>query len=249
MTGQAWADDAFASVMIVTACYCLVRLVVSWRLHRPADHVLDATHVLMGAAMAAMLLSGLAGFWRGGLEAVFAVAALWFGWAAIRQRQAHQLQHALAATAMIYMLSAGRSGGDRSASGPMGAMSGPGPLALVLVLVLVGYVIWTADQLAALPRVAVLAAGAPARGSTLAREGSAPARAGDRWARGSQRATAGPGARPATGVGLRPATGAGLRPAGQQAARRRMVPLSPRLAVCCDLVMGVTMGYMLVSMH
>jgi hypothetical protein len=226
VTGQPWADDAFAGVMIVTACYCLGRLAVSWRLRRPADHVLDATHVLMGAAMAAMLLSRLGGSWLDGLQAVFGVTALWFGWVAVRQRQAHQLQHALAATAMMYMLGTGRGAGGPAASGPMGAMSGPGALALVLTLALVGYVIWTADQLAALPRVAALAAGAPAAGPMQASDGGA-----------------------AAGSGERPAARSGERQAGQPAATRRAVPVSPRLAACCDLVMGVTMGYMLVLMH
>jgi len=226
VSGQPWADDAFAGVMIVTACYCLGRLAVSWRLRRPADHVLDATHVLMGAAMAAMLLSRLGGSWLDGLQAVFGVAALWFGWAVVLQREAHQLQHALAATAMMYMLGAGRSAGGPAGRGLMGAMPGPAPLALVLTLALVGYVIWTADQLAALPRVAALAAlaGAPDGGTMQASV-----------------VAAGPGESPAA----RP----GERQAGQPAATRRAVPMSPRLAACCDLVMGVTMGYMLVLMH
>jgi hypothetical protein len=233
VSGQPWADDAFAGVMIVTACYCLGRLAVSWRLRRPADHVLDATHVLMGAAMAAMLLSRLGGSWLDVLQAVFGVAALWFGGVAVRQRQAHQLQHALAAAAMTYMLGAGRSAGGPAGRGLMGAMPGPAALALVLTLALVGYVIWTADQLAGLPRVAALAAvavAAPAGGTMLASDAAAV---------GSHERQAGrPGERQV-----------GQRQAGQLAATRRAAPMSPRLAACCDLVMGVTMGYMLVLMH
>ena len=40
-------------------------------------------------------------------------------------------------------------------------------------------------------------------------------------------------------------------PGGDAAARpwpRRGVPLSPRLAACCEIVMGITMGYMLIVM-
>jgi hypothetical protein len=190
----------------------------------------------MGAAMAAMLLSRLGGSWLDGLQAVFGVAALWFGWVAVRQRQAHQLQHALAATAMMYMLGAGRSSGGLAGRGLMGAMPGPGALALGLTLALVGYVIWTADQFAALPRVAALAAlavGAPAGGTMLASDA----------ATGSRERQA------ATGPREHQAAGPGERQAGQPAATRRAVPMSPRLAACCDLVMGVTMGYMLVLMH
>ncbi len=216
MSGQTWADDAFAAVMIVTSGYCLGRLAVSRRLGRPADHVLDATHVLTGAAMAAMLLGRLSASWLGGLQVAFSVAALWFAWVAIRERNLHQVQHALAATAMIYMLGAGRSAGGPAATGPMSAMPGPGGLALVLVLGLLGYVIWTADQLAALPRVAAL--------SAAALGGAAPG-------------SAEPG-------GAEPAP---ARPV--PATTLRAVPMSPRLAACCDLAMGVTMGYMLILTH
>ena len=227
MSGQGWADDAFAAVMIVTAGYCLGRLAVSGRLRRPADHVLDATHVLMGAAMAAMLLGRLSASWLGGLQAAFGVAALWFAWLAIRDRQLHQAQHVLAATAMIYMLGAGQSAGGPAPTGPMSAMPGPGGLALVLVLGLLGYVIWTADQLATLPRVAALSA--PVPGPAV----PGPAVSG---AAAASRAAPAPAPAPAP---ARPGR-AGALPA---------VPMSPRLAACCDLAMGVTMGYMLIRMR
>jgi hypothetical protein len=231
VSGQAWADDAFAALMIVTAGYCLGRLAVSRRRRRPADHVLDATHVLMGAAMAAMLLARLSGSWLGGLQAAFGVAALWFAWLAIRGRQLHQVQHALAATAMIYMLGAGRGAGGLAAAGPMTAMPGPGGLALVLALGLLGYVIWTADQLAALPRVAApgpAASGSAATGTGAPRD-AAPGEAAPRDAA--------------------PGGAAAGRPRLARPATLRAVPMSPRLAACCDLAMGVTMGYMLIGMH
>ncbi len=90
-------------------------------------------------------------------------------------------------------------------------------LALAFSLVLLGFVVWTTDRLTSLAPVAALAR----------RAGSAPGRA-----------DAGPGA--AAGAGL----GESLRPAA--AAPGRAVPLSPRLSACCEIAMGITMGYMLI---
>jgi hypothetical protein len=40
---------------------------------------------------------------------------------------------------------------------------------------------------------------------------------------------------------------AGLRQGdARPPSQRRAVPLSPRLAACCEIAMGVTMGYMLI---
>jgi hypothetical protein len=75
---------------------------------------------------------------------------------------------------------------------------------------MLGYVIWTADRLTALPRVAALAAWitAPSPGSS---------------------------------------SGAGL-PASFAEGEASRPQMSPRLAACCEIAMGVTMGYMLIQM-
>ena len=88
MAGPSWLAWAFASVVIIVAGYCLTRLVASWRQHRPSDHRVDAIHVLMGVAMAGMLVPRLAVFWVGGWEVVFGMGAAWFGWLAIREFRA-----------------------------------------------------------------------------------------------------------------------------------------------------------------
>ncbi len=59
MTGQSWLADTFAGIMIITAIYCASRLVISRRQHRPTDHQVDGVHVLMGVAMAGMLVPRL----------------------------------------------------------------------------------------------------------------------------------------------------------------------------------------------
>jgi len=101
-------------------------------------------------------------------------------------------------------------------------------LALVLAFALIGYVVWTADRLSSLAPVAALAA----------RSAPVPVLAG---------AVAG------GGVSLADAGGEGAgstsRDDGQAPARPgRRAPLSPRLAACCEIAMGVTMGYMLILM-
>ena len=197
----------------------------------------------MGVAMAGMLVPRLNVFWDSGWEVIFAAAIAWFGGRAIRgyrhhparsHRAPHDLELLLASGAMLYMLmaasarSAGHGSGSGSGSGPAMAMAGPSgsrfpTLALVLALGLFGYVIWTTDKLTSLAPVAALAAAAAAEpaGQTAG-------------------ASAGTGTSAATGGSAGTASGVGVA--------RVTPPLSPRLAACCEIVMGVTMGYVLITM-
>jgi hypothetical protein len=241
MAGPSWLAWIFASVMIATSGYCLTRLAATWRQHRPTDHHVDAIHVLMGVAMAGMLVPRLRVFWTGGWEVVFAVGAAWFGWLAIREfrgqptvggRPGHHLQHVLACGAMLYMYLAVATVAKAAAGGSaMGGMAAGGAhfrtLALVLAAALIGYTVWTADRLSSLAPVAALAA----------RSAPVPALAGAVAGGGAGLADAG-------GDGAGTTHGDGQAPA----APGRQVPLSPRLAACCEIAMGVTMGYMLILM-
>ena len=226
MGGPAWLGWAFAAVMIALAAYCLGRLLLTWRWRRPTDYPVDAVHVLMGIAMAGMLVPSLRVFRAGGWEIVFGAGALYFGGLAAREFRGmrtpagppgHHLQHVVGCAAMVYMLAAagghsmGGTGGPGSAQ-PAAAAAGPGgaamsgtagaggghvpTLALVFSLVLFGFVVWTTDRLTSLAPVAALAG----------------------------------------------------RPGPAAAHRVRAVPLSPRLAACCDIAMGITMGYTLIVM-
>jgi hypothetical protein len=89
-------------------------------------------------------------------------------------------------------------------------------------------VVWNADRLSSLAPVAALAA----------RAASVPVLAGAGPGGGASFAAAGgDDSRSTPGDG-------GPGPVGW----RPKVPLSPRLAVCCEIAMGVTMGYMLILM-
>ena len=84
MTGPSWLGKLLAAVMIVTAAYCFSRLVVAWRSKRRTDYDVDGVHIVMGVAMAGMLVPRLNPFWDSGWEVIFAAAVAWFGWQTIR---------------------------------------------------------------------------------------------------------------------------------------------------------------------
>jgi hypothetical protein len=232
MAGQTWLADTFAVLMIATAGYCLCRLTLSWRQGRHTERPVDATHVLMGVAMAGMLVPRLRIFWVGGWEIVFGLAAAGFAWLAVRELRSaspqsapprhHHLQHLLACGAMVYMLAAVTTAAKVGSSGAgMAGMAGGAArfptLALLLALALLGYVVWTADRLTSLaPVAALVAVGTPVPDLVPAGGGAAS------------------GATVAGGAASPP-----VRPSR---------PLSPRLAACCEIAMGVTMGYMLITM-
>ena len=142
MSGPAWLADIFAGVMITVAVYCTSRLVVARWWRRPTD-VESGTgaHVVMGVAMAGMLVAGLrfgpAGLW----ETVFAAAAAWFGWRSVRVRRGTPPDpvalpelgpHLVECGAMLYMYLAlpavavaAKSGeGGEGGEGGMGGLGG-----------------------------------------------------------------------------------------------------------------------------
>jgi hypothetical protein len=236
MTGPAWLAKMLAAVMIVTAAYCFTRLIVAWRSRRRTDYGVDGVHILMGVAMAGMLVPRLNPFWDSGWEVIFAAATAWFGVQTVRGHRnelavgrrwvAHHLQHVVACGAMLYMFLAvapAKAGGSGSgmAMGGAGSTATFPTLALVLTLALVGYVIWNADRLTSLAPVAALRAMAVPVSAV-----AAPALT-----------TASSGGGPELSAGPDTTRSAQARP-----------PVSPRLAAACEIVMGLTMGYMLITM-
>jgi Domain of unknown function (DUF5134) len=237
VSGPAWLTGGFAALMIMVAVCSAGRLAVSRVRGRDTELDTDGLHVLMGVAMAGMLeqrLSPVPGtIWR----AVFAAAAAWFAWQAIRARSArpggsrcaHPAPHAVECAAMVYMLlpagsrPAGRAPGMAMPGMNGGAAAGNPALTLVLALFMLGYILWTIDRLASLSRAraTVTAHGAAAGSPTpAALTASATARAPG---------TASPGTIADGGAPGR-------------------LALAPRLATGYKIAMGIGMGYMLIMM-
>lgn len=232
MSGPAWLAVAVAALMLLIAASCAVRLGISRARGRATETDTDGLHVLMGIAMAGMLEPRLSLIPGNAWQAIFAAAAAWFGWQAIRVRRrrtgrwrcAHPAPHAVECAAMIYMLLPARSAAHGTAmampamSGPAAAGSNPA-IALVLALFMLGYIFWTTDRIATLSRARPAAANG-VRGVPL------PIPAFDERDRGM----------PALGV--LPARSTSV--AG--------VVLAPRFAACYKIAMSVAMGYMLITM-
>jgi len=265
MTGPSWLAKTLAAVMIATAIYCFSRLVAARRENRPTDYDVDGVHILMGVAMAGMLVPRLNPFWDGGWEVIFASALGWFGWQTVRGYRnqlavgqgwvAHHLQHVLAGGAMLYVFlavapaRAGHSGSGMAMGGSTGSATTFPTLALVLTLALVGYVIWTADRFASVPTVAALRARTAPAGAALApalAASSAPALAASS-APALAASSASARAEPPTNGTATWVTQPERNPGATRSAQARP-PMSPRLAACCEIAMGLTMGYMLITM-
>ena len=232
MSGPAWFAGSFAVLMIVIAVYCAGRLAISRRRGRNTELDTDALHVLMGVAMAGMFEPRLTPVPVVAWRAVFAAAAAWFAWQAIRARVrsgpvscAHRAAHAVECAAMVYMLlpvdswPSGHGAGMAMPGMSQGATAGNPALTLVLALFMLGYVLWAIDRLAWLSRTM---AAATAQGALTSRSS------------------------PAT-VTI-PAAGRALFPAGPGATAFPRPALAPRLAACYKIAMAITMGYMLITM-
>ena len=180
MNGPGWLSGIFAALMLTVAAYCAGRLVMARLWRRPTELDTDAAHIVMGVAMAGMLVSGLrtlpATLWAG----VFAAGAAWFGGQALRTRTRarrdtpaspwrclHATPHLVECAAMVYMF--------WLLPGPFGAPAGSrfSFLSALLALFLLGYVVAQGDRLAlSAPAGAGGSAGA---GGAAATGGCAPA--------------------------------------------------------------------------
>jgi Domain of unknown function (DUF5134) len=243
MTGPSWLAGIFAAVMIVIAAYSASRLVFSRLRGRATEYDADALHVVMGAAMAGMLVPRLSLLPDEVWAAVFMIAAAWFGWHAIRGRGVgssgasrcrYPVPHLIECAAMLYMLLP-LHGSRPGHAGPGMAMAGMGSsaspaasfpaLAVVLALFMLGYLVWTTDRLTTLARATTTAAnpGITRNHRATVTAAAAPGHPGRAPAASSATAT-------------RPGNPAG-RPL-----------LAPKLAACCKIAMSIAMGYMLILM-
>src|SRR5215467_1715517 len=175
MGGPAWLTGIFAAAMLAVAVYCTGRLMAARRWRRPTELDTDGAHVVMGVAMAGMLVSGLrtlpATIW----EAVFAAGAAWFGYRMLQARRgaqpspwrsSHPLPHLVECGAMIFMFlilpaSAAAGGTSMTMTATESRFSF---LTLPLALFLFGYVVWIGDRVTLhAPAVATAAPAGDAR--------------------------------------------------------------------------------------
>jgi len=219
MGGPAWLTAIFAAASLAVAVYCAGRLVVARRGHRPTELDTDGAHVIMGVAMAGMLVSGLRTLPSAIWEVVFAAAAVWFGYRMLQARRgaqsspwrsSHPLPHLVECAAMVFMfliLPAAAGAATSSVSMTMTATESRFSfLTLPLAVYLFGYVVWLGDRVTLHAPALALA--------------TAPASAG-------------------------PRPGYGSGSPGPEAAHPC---LAPRCAAICKITMGITMGYMLILM-
>ena len=221
MASPAWLTAIFAAASLAVAVYCAGRLVVARRGHRPTELDTDGAHVIMGVAMAGMLVSGLRTLPSAIWEVVFAAAAVWFGYRMLQARRgaqsspwrsSHPLPHLVECAAMVFMfliLPAAAGAATRSMSMTMTATESRFSfLTLPLAVYLFGYVVWLGDRVTLHAPALALA--------------TAPASAGPR-----------------------PGYGSG---SGSPSPEPAHPYLAPRCAAICKITMGITMGYMLILM-
>jgi hypothetical protein len=173
MPGPSWLAGVFAAVMLATAVFSAGRLALSRLRGRAAEPDADMLHVVMGTAMAGMLVPRLNPLPGGVWAVLFGVAAAWFGWQSIRGwgrgvaghgQCRYPIPHLVECAAMVYMFlpSAGPApvgGGHGMAMPGMSVPGGLPVLPVVLTLLMVGCVVWATDSLTS--RVPAAAAGVP----------------------------------------------------------------------------------------
>jgi hypothetical protein len=257
--------DIFAALMLLVAAVSAGRLILDrpWR-RGVMDADVDGVHVLMGIAMAGMLVARLSTLPNGVWTAIFAVTTAWFGWFVYRESRgggvrvlvdSHHAPHLVHSAAMVYMFAAitapaaGHGSGMADMGGAGGGMStlAVPVLAFIFAIVLASYAVLDLDRLS----------GPAPHGSYLAAAHATPADVAVAGA-GAGSGTVSPGsasataARPEGGVAtlpeqtVRPTRSAGAADHGGGSVRDLL--LNPRTAAGCRIAMGVTMAFMLVIM-
>jgi hypothetical protein len=198
MISPEWLADILAAVVIAVALFSAARLVAARGRRRRCEVDADGMHVLMGVAMAGMLVPRLATLPDPVWGAVFAAGAGWFGWRAIRVRGLapaggptadttgpglgrdccpYPVPHLIDCLAMVYALfavpaiaaaRAPATGGGMSGMGGAGGGASFPVIGLVLAVCVCGYVVWLADRI---QRFAGMQTTAPATAAASAATG------------------------------------------------------------------------------
>jgi hypothetical protein len=263
MMTPAWILDIFAVLTLVVSAVSAARLVAArpWRRGAVVTDT-DVSHLLMGIAMAGMLVSSLTTLSSGAWEVIFGLLTVWFGYRVVRDARAngvralaggHCAPHLAHSAAMLYMflgLAAPAAGGGSGMAG-MGGSSGSAmraleypTLAFVFALILAGYTVWDLDRLSgrrySLASVSVSLAGAAPAG-VPAMAGAEPSAVAFAAA-----AAAVPAAVPAAAP-AGPAVADGGSPRSGRPSARDLL-LADGTTVGCRIAMGVSMAFMLLIM-
>ncbi|HXY43952.1 MAG TPA: DUF5134 domain-containing protein [Acidimicrobiales bacterium] len=263
-----WLVDVLAALMLLTAAYCLGRLLVA-RLSSRATHLdVDMAHVAMGVAMAGMLVPSLRSFSPGIWEIVFAAMAAWFtlqvvhfvrrwglhGWDDDHLHHAsHYGTHLAMVVAMLYMFVALPMAGSGAAAGmsamgavPTGAAASGLPLIFAFILFVAA--VWYGDSLTRFARARMAAGLAPAAASVEPAQtqlaGAAASTGGDALA--APQGRIGGGTRAGATLASRPRPRFAVADVLCAQDRRW---LAPRLEIATHITMCFTMGYMLIVMR
>jgi hypothetical protein len=173
MSIPAWILEIFGAVMLLAAEVSAGQLVVAraWTRRGGTDADIAVSHLLMGIAMAGILLPGQSILPNAAWEVVFAVMTAWFVWCLWRESRGrgaaavargHYPPHLVHSAAMFYMFAAlagpSAAGAGMSMSGPggmsgmAGGSSGGMPtlhaptLALIFALLLVAFTVHDLDR-------------------------------------------------------------------------------------------------------
>ena len=134
MSTPAWVLGIFAAVILLVAEVSAGQLVAAraWTRRDIADAGIAVSHVLMGIAMAGILVPGLSTLPYVAWEASFAVMTAWFGWCLWRESRGrgaaavargHYAPHLAHSAAMLYLFAA-LGGPSTVGSGGMAGMAG-----------------------------------------------------------------------------------------------------------------------------
>jgi hypothetical protein len=243
MGNHPWLSVFLAAAMLAVAAYCIARLVVSFRSRGVTQRDSDAVHAVMGVSMAGMLVPSLSSAPNGAWLLVFSGSALWFGWKVLHDSDrvavgdhmlGSHLSHLLMCAAMVYMLLVMDWSGSMQASHGSGMLEMGGgtsgsqwPLfAVVLTVLVFGDVAINAAlnlrPLAPTGRVGVGELAMTQAGEPGYVRGASDDPVNDQMS--------------------------SVPPDAHGAPTHRSSVLAPRSAVLCQLVMGLVMGYMLVTL-
>jgi len=265
-----WILDILAGLMLLVAAISAGRLVAArpWA-GSPGDADIDVAHLLMGIAMAGMLVASLSTLPNDVWDVIFAVLTGWFGWRVYHESRGegvrvladgHHTPHLVHSAAMLYMfvaISAPAAAGGGGMSGMSGGASAMQTLnapvvAFIFALWLIVYVVLDLDR---------LSGPGHGHGSYFARPAAVPAdaalvgAAAGSGSVGLATGSAAPGGGdgsvatvPPQATGPGQPTGNGGAGSGSTAGSARALLLGPKVAAGCRIAMGLTMAFMLIIM-